>query len=242
MTDRFSPDAYDKNIERFLAPFKHAVDSVNSNIVAWSLQDMSNSGRTGAYPNWTADFGLDFGRHIADSIRSAKGDFPQIDLSIMNVGGIRQPMKKGAVTEGQILSTFPFSNHMTIIEIKGKDIIDALKIATAKGGEAVSANIRVVTDGKGNLQKVIIDGEEMNPEKMYTLATIDYVANGNDDLVSMANNRMLWQSKHEMCVYVLGYLKHLTELGIPVSSDPESRFVENVKIEIDRFLSEKNQP
>ena len=90
--------------------------------------------------------------------------------------------------------------------------------------------------------KVIIDGEEMNPEKMYTLATIDYVANGNDDLVSMANNRMLWQSKHEMCVYVLGYLKHLTELGIPVSSDPESRFVENVKIEIDRFLSEKNQP
>ena len=242
VTDRFSPDAYDKNIERFLAPFKHAVDSVNSNIVAWSLQDMSNSGRTGAYPNWTADFGLDFGRHIADSIRSAKGDFPQIDLSIMNVGGIRQPMKKGAVTEGQILSTFPFSNHMTIIEIKGKDIIDALKIATAKGGEAVSANIRVVTDGKGNLQKVIIDGEEMNPEKMYTLATIDYVANGNDDLVSMANNRMLWQSKHEMCVYVLGYLKHLTELGIPVSSDPESRFVENGKIEIDRFLSEKNQP
>ena len=233
VTDRFSPEAYDKNIENFLAPYKHKVDSVNSNVIGWSLQDMVNYDRNGAYANWSADFGLWQGRHIADSIRSTGKDFPEVDMSFMNVGGIRQPMKKGPVTEGQILSTFPFSNHMVIIEIKGKDIIEALKIAALKGGEAISENVRVVTDGKGNLLRVTIDGDEMDPEKIYRVATIDYVSHGNDDLVSMANNRELWRDNKEMCAEVMRYIRHLTSLGVPISSDPNGRFVEDVNIEID---------
>ena len=116
------------------APFKHAVDSVNSNIVAWSLQDMSNSGRTGAYPNWTADFGLDFGRHIADSIRSAKGDFPA-DRSVDNECRRNTPADEERCCDRRSDPVYipvlkPYDNHRN----QGKDIIDALKIATAKGG------------------------------------------------------------------------------------------------------------
>lgn len=232
VTDRFSPEAYDKNIQNFLAPYRHVVDSVNSNIIAWSVQDMTNNTRVGAYPNWTADFGLATARLVADSIRASGKDFPNVDLSIMNVGGIRQPIAKGAITEGQILSTFPFSNSMTIISIKGMDIIEALRVAAAKGGEAISGNMRVVTDGKGGLLKVIVNGEPMDPEKEYVVSTIDYVAHGNDDLVTMANNTELWRGKHEMCQDVLRYLKHQTSLGIPISADPFSRFVEDVNIEI----------
>ncbi len=234
VTNRFAPDTYDRNIEAFIAPYKHMVDSVNSNIIGWSVQDMANYDRNGAYANWSADFGMWVGRHVADSIRATGKDFPEIDMSMMNVGGIRQPMKKGAVTEGQILSTFPFSNRMTVVEIKGKYIIDALRVAAQKGGEAVSGNVRVVTDDKGNLLKVIIDGREMDPEKTYTVSTIDYVAQGNDDLVSMADNRELWRDNKEMCIEVMRYIRHLTSMGMPVSSDPNGRFVENAEIEINK--------
>lgn len=233
VTDRFSPEAYDKNIENFLAPYKHKVDSVNSNVIGWSVMDMANNDRNGAYANWSADFGLWEGRHIADSIRATGTDFPEVDMSFMNVGGIRQPMKKGIVTEGQILSTFPFSNRMTIIEIKGKDIIDALRVAAVKGGEAVSENIRVVTDGAGKLLRVTIDGDEMDPDKLYRVATIDYVAQGNDDLVSMANNREIWRDDKELSAEVMRYIRHLTSLGVPLSADPNGRFVKDVNIEIE---------
>lgn len=233
VTDRFPHDSYDKRIQAFIAPYKHTVDSVNSNVIGWSVQDMSNNDRNGSYANWAADFGMWSGRHVADSIRATGKDFPDIDMSVMNVGGIRQPMKKGVVTEGQMLSTFPFSNRMTIIEIKGKDIIEALRVAALKGGEAVSGNVKVVTDGNGKLVRVIIDGKEMDPEKLYTVSTIDYVAQGNDDLVTMANNRELWRDNKEMCAEVLRYIRHLTALGIPVSSNPDGRFVKDVNIEIE---------
>ncbi len=234
VTDRFSPESYDNNIKEFLAPFKHKVDSVNSNIIGWCVQDMVNYDRNGAYANWTADFGMWLGRLVADSIKAQGNDFPEIDMSMMNVGGIRQPMKKGPVTEGEILSTFPFSNHMTIIEIKGKDIIDALRIAAQKGGEAISGNVRVVTDGNGKLMHVVINDKEMDPDKIYTVVTIDYVAQGNDDLVTMANNREIWRDNKEMSAEVLRYIHHLTSLGVPISSDPNKRFVEDVEIEIDQ--------
>lgn len=227
VTDRFSAEAYDKDIKEFLAPYKHIVDSVNAKVIGWSLQDMPNNDRAGAYSNWVADFAFDKGRDIADSLRTINPDFPQVDMSFMNVGGIRQPMKEGAVTEGQILSTFPFSNRMEIIEIKGKDIIEALKIAAIKGGEGISDNVIVVTDREGNLQNVYINGKKMNPEQTYIVSTIDYISQGNDDYVTMANNRILWQDEIELSRQILDYINDLTAKGIPVYSNPYGRFVTN---------------
>lgn len=231
VTDRFSPESYDKEIQAFLAPYRAKVDSVNSNVIGWSLQEMSNSDRNGAYANWTADFAMWAGSHIADSIKASGVVFPDVDLAIMNVGGIRQVMNKGAITEGQMLSTFPFSNRLTIVEIKGEDIIEGLKVAAAKGGEAISENMRVVTDDNGNLLRVVIDGEEMEPDKKYVMATIDYVAEGNDDLITLGNNHPLWLGKTEMSQEILRYIKHLTLLGLPVNPDPNGRFVKEIKID-----------
>lgn len=231
VTDRFSPSAYNGEMKAFLAPYKAKVDSVNSLVIARSDIDMSNSDHKGAFANWAADFGLWFGRHLVDSLRASGKEFPRVDMSIMNVGGIRQPMKRGDVTEGQILSTFPFSNRMTLISLKGTDIIAAMQAASLRGGEAVSGNVRVVTDPEGKVIRVVIDGSEMDPEKEYVVSTIDYVAQGNDDMVTLANHRELWRDTIEMSRPVLDYIRRLNALGLTVTSDPRPRFVEAVRAE-----------
>lgn len=229
VTDRFTAEQYDKDIQTFLAPYKHVVDSVNSHVIGWSLQDMPNNDRNGAYANLVSDWALEIGNAIAADLHSKNAEFPaKVDMSFMNVGGIRQPMKEGAVTEGQILSTFPFSNVMEIIRLKGKDIIEALKIAAIKGGEGISGNVTVLTDDNNHLERVIINGEEMDPEKDYIVATIDYIAQGNDDYVTMANNQQLWQSKEEWSRYILDHIRNLSAKGLPISSNPNGRFVKNV--------------
>lgn len=230
VTDRFPEESYNKEMIKFLAPYRDAVEKVNNNVIGYSLIDMSNSDRNGAYANFTADMGLDMGRQIADSIRATGVDFPKVDLGFMNVGGIRQPMKKGKVTEGQMLSTFPFSNRLVLIQTKGQNIIDALKVAAPKGGEAISGNIRVLTDDKGNLLEVYFDGKPMDPDRIYTVATIDYVAQGNDDLVTMADNKMLWRDKTDLSVPVVKYIKQLSAKGFPVNPDTAPRFIKKVNM------------
>lgn len=229
VTNRFPEQTLDKKMEGFLAPFRHKVDSVNNRVIGYSAYSMSNSERNGGLANWTGDFAVEYARGVADSLRSQGKEFPDIDMSIMNVGGIRQNMPEGEITEGQILSTFPFSNKIVITRLKGADIIDAMRVAARKGGEAISGNVRVVTDSEDGLVRVVIDGEEMRPEKVYTVATIDYVAQGNDGLTSMANGDIIYEDPQELSLRILEYVGKNTRLGLPVAPDTVGRFQKEVK-------------
>lgn len=232
VTDRFPESAYPEEMRRFLAPYRHVVDSVNSRVLAWSVSDMPNGLSTGAYANWAGDFAAWYGRQIADSLRTGGVDVGPVAFGMMNVGGIRQPMAAGAVTEGQILSTFPFSNRMRLIELSGADIIETMRIVAPKGGEAVSGEVRIVTDGDGNFRKMLIDGREIDPARRYVVSTIDYVAEGNDDMIPMKRHREIWRDQEEVSVRILEYLARLTEAGVPVSADPNPRFVRDVGLEL----------
>lgn len=225
VTDRFPEEQLDRKMIAFIEPYRQIVDSVGGHVIAKAAYSMKNGERTGPMANMTADLTYDYLVHKADSLRAAGMDIPPVDMAIMNVGGIRQDMPEGDITEGQILSTYPFSNYFVIVELKGKDLMEALAVGARKGGEGISRNVRVVTDGNGGMRRVIIDGEEMDPEKNYILGTINYAAEGNDDMVSLARHRLLWTDDVETCVPSLRWFVRQGELGVPVAPDPNPRYV-----------------
>lgn len=229
VTDRFDPASYSAEMQEFLAPYKHTVDSINSRVIGWSDADMENLRVSCPYGNWTADFAARFGRHIADSLRNAGVDVPPVDFGLMNLGGIRQPMHKGTISEGQILSTYPFDNRMRLIRMKGKDIIETMKIVAPKGGESISSEVRVVTDPDGNYLGMTIDGLPVDPDKEYVVSTIDYIANGKDGMVPMKNHTEIWRDAYEVCNRIIDYISSLSANGIPVDVDAAPRFVVSVK-------------
>lgn len=229
VTDRFSPSAYNKEIIDFLAPYRAKVDSVNQVEVGYSLAACRNGVATGALANWTADMGMWVGMQIADSLRSVGREIPAVDFALMNVGGIRQPMPEGVVSEGLILSMFPFSNRMMLISIKGSDLIKTFGIVAPKGGESVSDEIRVLTDADGKMTGVTVNGNAMDPDREYTVLTIDYIAEGNDDMTPMANHEKLWVDSQELGCRVLQYMAHTARMGIPVSPDTAPRFLRDYR-------------
>ncbi len=230
VTDRFPENELDNKVKAFIAPYKEKVDSVNHRVIGSSLYSLNSDDRNGGFANWAADFARWYGRQKIDSINGTNGGSLNVDMGVMNVGGIRQNMPTGDVTEGQILSTFPFANHLVVTAVKGSDIIDALKVAARKGGEGISENVRVVVDDEGNLVRVVIDGDEMNPDKIYNVATIDYVAAGNDDLEGFGRGKVLWRDDVEVVAPILRYINHLTSLGLPIAPDPTGRFQRQVKL------------
>lgn len=225
VTDRFSPEVFDREIVDFLAPYRARVDSVNARVVARSARFLDNTDRAGGLANLTADIAYGYALHKADSLRLSYPDFPRPDFALMNVGGIRMVMPEGNITEGQILNTYPFSNHMAIASVSGADLAEALAVAASKGGESVSSQVLVAVDSLGAVREVLINGEPLRPDATYTYATIDYVLGGNDDLTSLANSRLLWRDDVEVAAPMLGYIENLGRLGITVDADPRPRFV-----------------
>ncbi len=225
VTDRFPESSLDSNIKNFLQHFTDSLESVKSDVIGFAAQDFINEGRTGIFPNLAADFGSWYGNLVLDSIRQNNPETPQLDFAIMNVGGIRNAIPQGPVTTGQILSTFPFSNRFVILRISGQDIIETMKVAAKKGGEAVSHEMTVVCDSDRNVERVLLNLKEIIPEKTYTVGTIDYVAWGNDDMRSMANGEWIYRDEPEVCAPIIRYVKELSRLGLPMRTDENARFV-----------------
>lgn len=228
VSGRFPEEKLDRKIKDFLAPYSARLDSVKNKAIGHAAHDLINDGRTGAFPNWTADFGRWYGNLVLDSLRQTDPTMPRLDFAIMNVGGIRNPIPAGVVTAGEILNTYPFNNRMVIMEIKGSDLIETMKVAGRKGGEAVSEEVRVVL-GKDDrqLRHFTVNLEEVDPERTYVVGTIDYVAWGNDDMRSMARGRWIWHDDKEVCAPIIRYVEEHERAGVPVSADPNPRFIYN---------------
>jgi 2',3'-cyclic-nucleotide 2'-phosphodiesterase (5'-nucleotidase family) len=76
----------------------------------------------------------------------------------------------------------PFDNNLLIVEMSGKELPLLFKYMISKGGWPVSSDLKLVGDKDGNIKAVSIKHlTSIDPEKIYRIATIDYLANGGDN-------------------------------------------------------------
>ena len=176
---RYTIDAnYDKSkndaAEAFIAPYKHAVDSIMSPVVGRAAHDMTARRPESLLSNFLTD--------ILVASGSQFGEKP--DLGIYNIGGIRASISKGDITVGDIIDVAPFENKLCFLTLTGKDLTSLFEQIAARHGEGVSKEVKAVITKDGKLVSLLIKGQPVNPEAKYRIATIDYVAQGNDQMTA----------------------------------------------------------
>ena len=146
------------------------------------------------------------GNLLADAFKSAG----KSDAAIVNGGGVRSSINKGDLTRSQIMAVAPFFNNLIVKMLPGQCILDALEFGVSKhptssGGFPqvsgisydidTSLNSKVETDsqglflkitGKRKVTNVKINGEEIDPNKNYTISMSDFIGNGGDGYTMMA--------------------------------------------------------
>lgn len=164
----------DRRLAEIIAPYRHGVDSLMNVPIGRSAVDMPRESQ--ALLNFASDFMLDKGRRIDKDV----------DLAVINKGGLRRGLPKGDISEGMIITMLPFYNYLTIIDIKGSDLLEAFDVMAADGGNGVSRNVDITYDpATGRCTSVLIDGKPLDPDRTYRLSTIDYLAKGGDYMSSL---------------------------------------------------------
>lgn len=200
----------DAKIEELLKPYRNGVDSLMALKVATSAIPLKSS--EPALLNFITDFVELKGEELVGR---------QVDIAIMNKGGIRQDLPQGDITEGQIINTFPFGNRIYVMEIKGADLIDAFDVMARRGGDGVSAGVEVLFQSDDSTQtgkyiSATINGKPIIPEQTYTLATIDYLANGGDYMTPLTNGKLVAKSSNILYEDLLDYLRKQS-MGNPIN-------------------------
>lgn len=108
------------------------------------------------------------------------------DIGIMNMGGLRNILPQGDITVDAVFEILPFENSLCLLTMKGTEIKRLMEVIASLHGEGLSgAHLEITEDGK--LLKATVQGKEIEDDKDYTVATIDYLADGNDGLTPFIN-------------------------------------------------------
>lgn len=181
-------------------------------VVGYSVEAMAHGRVETALGNFAVD-------RIKDCVEKVFGK--KADLAITNFGGIRIDMPKGDVLKEDILSMFPFKNHLCYVTLSGARLRKIFDVFAEFGAQPVSG-AKVVIKGD-RVVDVTIGGEPVDDNRMYGLATIDFLLDGGDHFYMGEGAEEVEMSEVLISEALLDYLKELKDRGGVIESHIEGR-------------------
>ena len=168
------------------------------------------------------------GDFCADAFRAASG----ADVAIANSGGLRQCVHKGEITAEKILNVYPFGDHLMMIEVTGRQILDALEWGARVVPEENGAFLQVsgmtyeihtyvdsgcVKDGNGmfagvegeyRVRNVMVGDEPLDLDRTYTLASLPFTLEDHGDgHTAFDGAKVLWESEKADYEILIDYIR-----------------------------------
>ena len=188
--------------------------------------------------------------NLGDLCADAYLDQSGADIAFVNGGGIRTSIHKGDITLNDILKVHPFGNNLTVIEVTGQQVLDALEWSVHAlpgefGGFNQVAGLTFEYDSsipspcaadetnvmfdhidetmERRVRNVLVTGKPLDPEAHYTVASVDYQLLNNGDGYTMYKGAKVVQNAVKLDNLVL--IDYITEtLGGSVGAGYENPY------------------
>ena len=164
----------DAEATAFLKPYSAKVDSLMSPVVGQTARYMASKRPESELSNLLPDI----------LIWASKRFNEKPDFAVYNVGGIRAAFAKGNITVGDVLDVAPFENKICFLTLSGDKVRELFTQIAVRYGEGVSHAVKLEIGKDSTLVSATVNGEPIDVKKSYRIATLDYLAQGNDQMVA----------------------------------------------------------
>jgi 2',3'-cyclic-nucleotide 2'-phosphodiesterase (5'-nucleotidase family) len=182
--------APDPAMQALVEQYRVPLDAVANELLGQASVDLTGRHAAGADVHSMGDLTADI---IYDYSKGEKAD-----AAVVNRGGMRADLSKGAVRYADINTVLPFDNTVMVVEMTGAELLEAMDVAVSgAGGKSygayphVSRNMRIAYCASasdcdnplmagGTVTRLEIDGKAVKPDAHYRIATNDYLAKGGD--------------------------------------------------------------
>lgn len=167
-----------------LAPVKADLEREMSVVLGYAPEPLK------VYPpecpmlNWASDALLSKARQLYPEGR--------VDMTVVNIGGMRCEWAAGNITRQDVFQLMPFDNELVVLTLRGEDILELCQVFAKDYGQGV-AGLRMSAEDK-QLIDAQIDGQSIDPEAYYTVATSDYLSGGTDHMTPLTHYIEIWRS------------------------------------------------
>ena len=208
----------DAKAAEFLAPYKLVVDSMMCPVLGRAAQYLAAYRPESELSNVLTDILVWAGDRYNE----------KPDFAVYNIGGMRAALAEGNVTIGDVTEVAPFENKICFVTLTGAKVLELFQQIAGRGGEGVSSGVRLVVDDELRLVSAKVNGKDIDPQAKYRIATIDYVAEGNDGMVAFKSKTDVNSPKTEennVRYIIMDYFRSMAAQNKAVDGKIEGRIV-----------------
>lgn len=167
----------DSTIEEFISPYRNRIEESMNELLCYSMDEYSKK---------DGELNTAIGNLMADAVFEQitpilfKRHNLKLDFVLLNHGGIRAPLPKGPVLMKTPFNIMPFENEVVVTQMRGEAIQNMLNYLTkVQRAHPVSGlELHITKSGKVNFLQ--IQNKPFDPNKIYNVATNDYLYKGGD--------------------------------------------------------------
>lgn len=203
------------SIENFVAPYRENINKDLDNILTYSSETLDKS--KGVWQttigNLLAKIVYDMGNPIFKNREQLS-----IDFCLLNHGGIRSVITQGNVTTRTAFEVMPFENSLIIVGLKGNKVKEMATYLMAEKKPHPLYGIKIfVNKNNLNINRIEINGNPIEDNKTYYVATSDYLSNGGDNMTFFKESYLKFDLDYKLRNMIIDYFKKVDTL--PVITD-----------------------
>lgn len=169
--------AADQGIREIIAPYRAKLRRVLSRQIAHSTQAIELAGvKDSSLGPLLAKFLLE-----EANLFSEKYQYPPVDLGFMGFHGVRKSRLQGSITIVDLYELMPFENTLSIVALSGQKLRALAERFVTDQVLHPLYGMQIWLAGR-RVQKMLIRGKAIEPQKTYYVAVPSYWAEGGDGM------------------------------------------------------------
>ncbi|WP_248723416.1 5'-nucleotidase C-terminal domain-containing protein [Seonamhaeicola sp. ML3] len=141
-----------------------------------------------------------------------------IDIVLLNHGGIRAPIPKGPISTRTAYEVMPFENKMVVVALRGETLNEMVSYLVSSKNAHPFLGLKITLDQEYKLQNVAVNGKPIEQNKVYHIATSNYLYNGGDNMNFFKSNEGVVDLDYKIRNAMIDYFKR-TDTIKPVKDD-----------------------
>ncbi|OWK73670.1 bifunctional NAD pyrophosphatase/5'-nucleotidase [Flavobacteriaceae bacterium JJC] len=176
----------DQNFTNVIEPYKKEVEGKMNTKISHTAVDLTKQGDNSNLGNLLADYTFEG----ADQWAKKNGIANGVDGAVINIGGIRTTIGKGDILTKHIYEVMPFENEVMIVKMKGADLQGLFDYYLKTQKNNPVSHLVIETDN-GVITNALVNGQKIDSNKMYYIATSDYLALGGDNMAFFGKGEVI---------------------------------------------------
>jgi 2',3'-cyclic-nucleotide 2'-phosphodiesterase (5'-nucleotidase family) len=194
-----------KAITSYVKPYSDNINKDLNSVLAYcsETQDKSKGKWQTNIGNLLAEITFELGNPLFQ-----KREHKNIDICLLNNGGIRAIIPKGDVTTRTAYEVMPFENSLVIVGLTGKEIKILAEYFIKEKKPHPLYGMKIYIDKTTlAINKIEINNQALVENQTYYVATSDYLANGGDNMTFFKESKIKFDLEYKLRNMLIDYFK-----------------------------------